>query len=80
MISYPKINQYVMVWYRQSNRHLPYHGQTGRVVLAGRGRPRNHLLKMQTGEMVSVPCGNLRAVQTIDTRPVIRGSEDTGKK
>ena len=61
MISNPALGQYVTVWYRQSNRDLPYHGKMGWVEVAGKGRPRNHLIIMVDNfDSVIVPCGNLQ--------------------
>lgn len=43
MISHPKIGTVVMVWYAAKARHArPLHGKTGTVIIASKGRPRNH--------------------------------------
>ena len=59
MIASPRIGQVVQVWYAKKRAHWPLHGKTGTVVIASRGRPRNHGV-MANGELVVVPCGNLR--------------------
>ena len=59
MLINPRINQPVIIWYRPSLRHLPYHGQSGRVVIRSRGKPRNHGVAIG-GRVVVVPCGNLQ--------------------
>ena len=46
--------------YRESRRaEAPYHDQVGVVVIVGRGRPRNHAIRLETGAVVIVPCGQL---------------------
>ncbi len=61
MICAPRIGQRVQVWYRRELApHMPLHGRTGEVVRASRGKPRNHLVRIDGREYV-VPCGNLRA-------------------
>ncbi len=37
----------------------PFHGKLGEIVATGRGSPRNHLVRLDGGAMVIVPCGNL---------------------
>jgi len=60
MISCPKVNQVVQVWYRKELRDLmPLHGKVGRVVVTSRGRPRNHGVEIDN-VMWIVPAGNLR--------------------
>ena len=62
----PRIGQCVQVWYRAGYRDfMPYHGQVGRVVVASRGKPRNHGVTID-GKLVIVPCGNLRKVLDAD--------------
>lgn len=63
MIASPKLGQLVRIWYRPSNRHLPYHDKIGHVMVSGRGKPRNHLIGVIGGPDVVVPCGNLKAVK-----------------
>ena len=57
MIANP--GQRVQVWYRPSLRWLPHHGQVGVVVVANRGHPRNHGVRIGRKTII-VPCGNLR--------------------
>jgi len=73
MVSCPRIGQVVQIWYRDAVRALmPHHGKVGRVVLASRGRPRNHMVEVDSCERVGehlavtrvrivVPAGNLMA-------------------
>ncbi len=35
------------------------HRQCGRVVIASRGKPRNHMIRLDSGRRFVVPCGNL---------------------
>ena len=63
MISNPHTGQAVQIWYGQRTRSMmPLHGRLGVVVIAGRGRPRNHVVLVD-GERVIVPAGNLRPVR-----------------
>lgn len=60
MLSSPKIGQRVRLHYAKHYRHLmPYHGQEGIVVIASKGRPRNHMVLLKSGKRVVVPAGNL---------------------
>lgn len=72
MIASPTIGQPVQVWYAEKGPPLmpgwcrqrmrtvaPRHGRTGVVVVASRGKPRNHGIDID-GTLVVVPCGNLR--------------------
>lgn len=62
MMFNPRIGELATVWYRKSNRHLPYHGKRCRVGAPSRGKPRNHLVVViESGDYVVVPCGNLMA-------------------
>ena len=62
MISNPHIGQAVQIWYGQRTRAMmPLHGRLGVVMVAGRGRPRNHVVLVQ-GMRFVVPAGNLRSV------------------
>ena len=63
MLSNPYPGTTCQVWYRESNRGMPYHGMLARVVIRGQGRPKNHLVKIMDGPFVVVPCGNLRHQQ-----------------
>lgn len=76
MISHPKIGQRVQVWYRTTAKakgfappadYMPYHACCGTVRITSNPRrldglmaPRNVLVQMDTGQCISVPCGNLR--------------------
>jgi hypothetical protein len=35
------------------------HGASGTVTIVSRGKPRNHLVRLDDGRLVVVPCGNL---------------------
>ena len=59
MLTNPRLNQKAMVWYRKSNRHMPYHGAVGTIIISGHGKPRNHLIEIN-GNRVVIPCGNLK--------------------
>ena len=63
-MSMPKVGQQVVLHY---NRRLvaygaaPHHGKVVAVVARKtRGRPRNHLVQLDDGQLVVVPCGQLR--------------------
>lgn len=59
MIANPRPGQRVRLHYRALLRAIAPHGHAGTVVIASRGRPRNHAVKLDSGETVVVPCGNL---------------------
>lgn len=68
MMLNPRKGQRVRLWYRKKVCHLfPLHGKIGTVVVVFRrtrqneGSPRNHGVEVG-GELVVVPCGNLKAV------------------
>jgi hypothetical protein len=62
VISNPRPGQRVRVWYRASLRpYVRYHGREGLVVTPGRGRPRNHTVRVGE-DLVIIPAGNLRPV------------------
>lgn len=62
MLSSPKPGQRVQLWYGHPHRDtMPHHGKAGVVVFAGKGRPRNHLVRLADGTLVIVPAGNIRA-------------------
>ena len=64
MIANPKPGRRVQVWYRKDRApYMPWHGKLGVVEIASRGKPRNHGIRMEAGELVVVPCGNLREPQ-----------------
>ena len=67
MLSNPKVGTLVVIWYARKPgwaRVTPLHGKTGIVVEPGRGKPRNHLVRLlgrfDYGRRVIVPAGNLR--------------------
>jgi len=61
MLANPKLGQIVLIWY--ADKSMPYHGKYGRIVIVSKGKPRNHGVDVD-GEIVIVPCGNLRKEQT----------------
>lgn len=59
MLANPRRGQRVRLWYRAELRGIaPYHDRTGVVVVAGKGKPRNHGVLIDD-EVVVVPCGHL---------------------
>lgn len=58
MLANPRPGDRAQAWYKV--RTMPLHGRVGVVVVAGRGRPRNHLVRFACGEAYVIPCGNLR--------------------
>lgn len=64
MMANPKKGQLVQVHYGKRYAHtMPYHGKIGRVVVVCKARRcRNHGVEID-GEMIVIPCGNLRKVQ-----------------
>ncbi len=67
MLSHPQIGQRVELRYAPARRAVcrsgdgrALHGCFGTVLVAGRGRPRNHLIRLDDGREVIVPAGNLR--------------------
>jgi hypothetical protein len=61
MIANPRVGMLAQVWYnKRVAPSRPLHGKVGRVVVASRGKPRNHGLRMPDGTFHVVPCGNLR--------------------
>lgn len=64
MLASPKVGALVQCWYAAKTRPArPLHGLTGVIVIASRGRPRNHGVLI-AGTMYVVPCGNLRPLPT----------------
>lgn len=59
MLASPRIGQRVELRYRESFRPIMPHGARGVVIIASRGRPRNHAVRLDDGREVIVPCGNL---------------------
>lgn len=61
MLSSPRPGTRVVIHYAAARAAgMPLHGRTGVVVAPGRGRPRNHLVRLDGGPLVVVPAGNLR--------------------
>jgi ribosomal protein L21E len=59
MLSSAREGDTVRVHYRPSvARFMALHGKTGRVVVASRGRPRNHGVEID-GVLYVIPAGNL---------------------
>lgn len=59
MIVNPHYNQRVTIRYAKSYAAtMPLHGLSGRVVVVGKGKPRNHGVEID-GKVYAVPCGNL---------------------
>jgi hypothetical protein len=56
MLANPKSGQTIILRYRDHSH--PLHLTTGRVVIVGRGKPRNHGV-MVGGGMFVVPCGQI---------------------
>lgn len=64
MVANPRVGQRVRLHYAARSRAAaPLHGRTGTVAVAGRGRPRNHLVELDGGGRVVVPCGNLQPAE-----------------
>ena len=60
MLANPRPGQRVRVWYGKRYAHtMPLHDRAGRVVIASKGKPRNHLVIVDDRLFV-IPCGNLR--------------------
>jgi hypothetical protein len=67
VLTNPRPGCRVQLWY--GPRYLPHvrpglHGACGVLVVVGTGRPRNHGVRLDNGEVVIVPCGNLRLPTT----------------
>lgn len=58
MMANPRPGDRAQCWYK--SRTMPLHARLGIVVVAGRGRPRNHMVRLDDGALYVVPCGNLR--------------------
>ena len=62
MLANPKQGQTVQIWYGKKSRYsMPLHGAKGTVVIASKGKPRNHLVQVGAITVV-VPCGNINRV------------------
>lgn len=60
-MSNPRVGARCRLHYRKALAGLvPHHGRTGVVEIVGRGRPRNHGVRLDgCGTLVVVPCGNM---------------------
>jgi hypothetical protein len=62
MYANPKQREAVLIWYAKSYAgSMPYHGKIGKVVIPGKGKPRNHCIDVD-GIRVAIPCGNLQKI------------------
>ncbi len=68
MLSNPRPGTPVRLRYR--NRAMPHHDATGAVEIAGKGRPRNHAVRLANGTRVVVPAGNLMPLSDPDAGEV----------
>jgi hypothetical protein len=59
MLVNPRPGDRVQLRYRASLRSLCPHGATGTIVVAGKGKPRNHLVRLDDGRELMVPCGHI---------------------
>ena len=67
MISWPALGQMVRIHYAaKAQAARPLHGKVGVVVVASRGKPRNHGVVID-GQMYVIPAGNLQPVTTDDS-------------
>lgn len=55
----PYIGQRVRLYYRESNRQNTPHGSGGEIVTLSNGRPKNALVRLDDGRVLTVPIGNL---------------------
>ncbi|MBU1001636.1 MAG: hypothetical protein KKE73_03830 [Proteobacteria bacterium] len=68
MLIAPAVGQRVRLHYNPKDASkMPHHGKAGAVVISGRGKPRNHLVRLDNGPLIVVPCGNIyKATATQD--------------
>jgi hypothetical protein len=59
VIANPKPGQRVELRYRESLRAICPRGARGVVIVAGCGRPRNHMVRLDDGREMIVPCGHM---------------------
>ncbi|MEA1050475.1 hypothetical protein U5801_11735 [Lamprobacter modestohalophilus] len=81
MILNPRIGQRVRLHYaKRASGFMPHHGCEGSVLIAGRARPRNHLVQLSDGQQIVVPCGNLQPVSPAsgEGRQLVFGLIDAG--
>ena len=63
MLANPRLGQRVQLWYAKRYAHtMPLHGKVGTVVIVGKGKPRNHGVKVD-GVTYCVPCGNMNKIE-----------------
>lgn len=69
MLTCPRVGQPVVLHYAGrvvAAGAAPHHGRVGHVVARKtKGKPRNHLIRLDDGLLLIVPCGNLRAAHGI---------------
>ena len=60
MLSHPRPGQRVRLHYAaRTIANRPHHGKLATVLIASKGRPRNHLVETDDGVKLIVPAGNL---------------------
>lgn len=61
MLAHPLKDARVIIRYAKEMAHLfQWHGCAGKVVISAKGPgPLNHLIQLDQGPLVIVPCGNL---------------------
>ena len=70
MMANPRPGQRCRLHYVKAKRtHFAYHGRVGVVEIVGRGKPRNHLIRLDDGPLVVVPCGHLNLADQPAPRP-----------
>ena len=69
MLVNPSLSQLVEIRYNPKMRGGAFgatlHGQIGRIVIVGKGKPRNHGVEVN-GVLHVIPCGNLNKVNYAD--------------
>lgn len=91
MLTCPRVGQRVVLHYNQRlarSGAVPHHGKVGTVAIRStRGKPRNHLVRLDDGGLVVVPCGNLRPAPEPDAHgqqhgavPVVMGNPVAGRQ
>ncbi len=70
MLSSPRVGQLVELRYCPALRALTgLHGCLATVVIVGRGRPRNHGVRLLNGRLVSVSAGNIFPAAELFPKP-----------
>ena len=68
VLANPRLGQQVLIWYGKGYcRTMPFHGKVGKVVIANKGKPRNHLIRTE-GQLVVIPCGNLQKISAVSPK------------